>query len=143
MVCLILFEVQCFFFKQKTAYEMRISDWSSDVCSSDLPFIYYDLIFGGYGARAYADGVEGLAPVINCANIPVEVHESGTPLQVHCLELIQDSGGAGKYRGACGIRKDLALTSGVAVLTLLGDRHTRVHCGLFGGMPGALAYQLF
>src|SRR3546814_4111042 len=30
-----------FFFKQKTAYEMRISDWSSDVCSSDL----------GYGSR--------------------------------------------------------------------------------------------
>src|SRR3546814_9821870 len=27
-----------FFFNQKTAYEMRISDWSSDVCSSDLPF---------------------------------------------------------------------------------------------------------
>src|SRR3546814_12519915 len=26
----------CFFFKQKTAYEMRISDWTSDVCSSDL-----------------------------------------------------------------------------------------------------------
>src|SRR3546814_6480754 len=31
VVCLV------FFFKQKTAYEMRISDWSSDVCSSDLP----------------------------------------------------------------------------------------------------------
>src|SRR3546814_9467532 len=34
-------DVECpvfffFFFKQKTAYEMRISDWSSDVCSSDL-----------------------------------------------------------------------------------------------------------
>src|SRR3546814_10123865 len=31
-------EYKClfFFFKQKTAYEMRISDWSSDVCSSDL-----------------------------------------------------------------------------------------------------------
>src|SRR3546814_20285598 len=28
--------VCCFFFKQKTAYELRISDWSSDVCSSDL-----------------------------------------------------------------------------------------------------------
>src|SRR3546814_6184123 len=28
--------LMCFFFKQKTAYEMRISDWSSDVCSSDL-----------------------------------------------------------------------------------------------------------
>src|SRR3546814_7826962 len=30
------FFVFFFFFKQKTAYEMRISDWSSDVCSSDL-----------------------------------------------------------------------------------------------------------
>src|SRR3546814_10055937 len=29
-------DVYFFFFKQKTAYEMRISDWSSDVCSSDL-----------------------------------------------------------------------------------------------------------
>src|SRR3546814_6890939 len=28
-----------FFFKHKTAYEMRISDWSSDVCSSDLPHV--------------------------------------------------------------------------------------------------------
>src|SRR3546814_1472124 len=33
LCCVLLF----FFFKQKTAYEMRISDWSSDVCSSDLP----------------------------------------------------------------------------------------------------------
>src|SRR3546814_2046452 len=30
------FSLVFFFFKQKTAYEMRISDWSSDVCSSDL-----------------------------------------------------------------------------------------------------------
>src|SRR3546814_19337040 len=29
--------MSCLFFKQKTAYELRISDWSSDVCSSDLP----------------------------------------------------------------------------------------------------------
>src|SRR3546814_8285459 len=31
-----------FFFKQKTAYEMRISDWSSDVCSSDLKIVHRD-----------------------------------------------------------------------------------------------------
>src|SRR3546814_14288776 len=31
-----------FFFKQKTAYELRISDWSSDVCSSDLAYIAAD-----------------------------------------------------------------------------------------------------
>src|SRR3546814_17459042 len=34
---MVLFCLFFFFFKQKTAYEMRISDWSSDVCSSDLP----------------------------------------------------------------------------------------------------------
>src|SRR3546814_4429096 len=40
-VCILVFRLSegvfvFFFFKQKTAYEMRISDWSSDVCSSDL-----------------------------------------------------------------------------------------------------------
>src|SRR3546814_3235806 len=33
-----------FFFKQKTAYDMRISDWSSDVCSSDLKGIERDVM---------------------------------------------------------------------------------------------------
>src|SRR3546814_5903358 len=39
MLCIFTYVVAClffFFFKQKTAYELRISDWSSDVCSSDL-----------------------------------------------------------------------------------------------------------
>src|SRR3546814_9110392 len=36
VVCCSLLYLGVFFFKQKTAYEMRISDWSSDVCSSDL-----------------------------------------------------------------------------------------------------------
>src|SRR3546814_7755247 len=36
LTLLVLVNLFCFFFKQKTAYEMRISDWSSDVCSSDL-----------------------------------------------------------------------------------------------------------
>src|SRR3546814_2042496 len=39
-----------FFFKQKTAYEMRISDWSSDVCSSDLaiPYQFKEMIDSGF-----------------------------------------------------------------------------------------------
>src|SRR3546814_4516546 len=46
-----------FFFKQKTAYEMRISDWSSDVCSSDLQGRQRALERGGGGGlRARADG---------------------------------------------------------------------------------------
>src|SRR3546814_8216266 len=39
MVCVCIFFLG-FFFKQKTAYEMRISDWSSDVCSSDLVAVH-------------------------------------------------------------------------------------------------------
>src|SRR3546814_5899470 len=35
-MCVDVYRISVFFFKQKTAYELRISDWSSDVCSSDL-----------------------------------------------------------------------------------------------------------
>src|SRR3546814_8837988 len=49
-----------FFFKQKTAYEMRISDWSSDVCSSDLlSLLLSHLSFPDLPARALeSDWVE-------------------------------------------------------------------------------------
>src|SRR3546814_15285734 len=43
-----------FFFKQKTAYEMRISDWSSDVCSSDLPNVPTVQESGYPGFEAYS-----------------------------------------------------------------------------------------
>src|SRR3546814_2066310 len=42
-----------FFFKQKTAYEMRISDWSSDVCSSDLLTSDHP-VFGGLSSMVFA-----------------------------------------------------------------------------------------
>src|SRR3546814_8230263 len=53
-----------FFFKQKTAYEMRISDWSSDVCSSDL--LNFDLHFRFHkpdddGGRRRANVAKGSA----------------------------------------------------------------------------------
>src|SRR3546814_3923555 len=50
-----------FFFKQKTAYEMRISDWSSDVCSSDLRLFRLALAVGGRGVDPVDPGVERLA----------------------------------------------------------------------------------
>src|SRR3546814_8909205 len=40
--CVVFLFFFVFFFKQKTAYEMRISDWSSDVCSSDLHYHFVD-----------------------------------------------------------------------------------------------------
>src|SRR3546814_7625814 len=46
-----------FFFKQKTSYEMRISDWSSDVCSSDLGFVAAPQVGG-------VDGEVGDLPLV-------------------------------------------------------------------------------
>src|SRR3546814_9969424 len=50
-----------FFFKQKTAYEMRISDWSSDVCSSDLVWaLGLDTCTAWFAFFRHAPGFEGL-----------------------------------------------------------------------------------
>src|SRR3546814_1774943 len=58
-----------FFFKQKTAYEMRISDWSSDVCSSDLN--PGDLIFTGTNHQ-------GLGPLQDGDDVRLEIETVGT-----------------------------------------------------------------
>src|SRR3546814_10069021 len=47
----------CYFFKQKTAYEMRISDWSSDLCSSDR------LVIAGLNPHAGEDGALGMEEI--------------------------------------------------------------------------------
>src|SRR3546814_5589088 len=49
---------RCFFFMQKTAYDMRISDWSSDVCSSDLAVDWRGAALAGHGAQQCLDTVE-------------------------------------------------------------------------------------
>src|SRR3546814_9303823 len=74
-----------FFFKQKTAYEMRISDWSSDVCSSDLvameqhgrPHAHGQPLHGGDRRLAEigdgADEGEGRLPALRAGHEVVEV----------------------------------------------------------------------
>jgi N-methylhydantoinase B len=105
-------------------------------------WIMYDLIFGGYGGRSNKDGVEALAPVMNCANVPVEVHETNNPVRIHRLQAIPDTCGAGLYRGGCGTRKDVEVLCESATVVLLGDRHKAPPYGLFGGGAGATADTL-
>src|SRR3546814_2965652 len=57
-----------FFFKQKTAYEMRISDWSSDVCSSDL----IDIIADGQRHDARLAGLCGRRRARHRRTLPFE-----------------------------------------------------------------------
>jgi N-methylhydantoinase B len=106
------------------------------------PFVMYDVSLAGYGGRFGSDGAEALSPVMNCTNIPVEVHEAMNPIRVHRFEFIADTGGAGQWRGGCGIRKDIELLNSTATFSHLGDRHVFQPYGIFGGKPGALAESI-
>ena len=104
------------------------------------PFVMYDVSLAGYGGRYGRDGAEGLSPVMNCSNIPVEVHETMNPIRVHRFEFIPDTGGAGQWRGGCGIRKDIELLNSTATLLaprrptrLPALRHLRRQAGRAGG----------
>src|SRR3546814_14487658 len=79
-----------FFFKQKTAYEMRISDWSSDVCSSDLVAIVakHDGL-----AHAAAQVVAALAAEHDGIAVAVE------PVVAACRRIDRTE----RYEIACGI----------------------------------------
>ena len=103
------------------------------------PFVMYDLGLAGYGGRHGEDGPEAMTPVMNCTNIPVEVHETHNPVRVRKMELLTDTGGAGRWRGGCGMLKEIELLNSSAVLSHLGDRHTVQPYGVFGGKPGSLA----
>jgi N-methylhydantoinase B len=106
------------------------------------PFVMYDVSLAGYGGRYGSDGAEGLSPVMNCSNIPIEVHETHNPIRVRRFGFIADTGGAGQWRGGCGIRKDIELLNSTAVLSHLGDRHLFHPYGIFGGKPGSLAESI-
>jgi N-methylhydantoinase B len=105
-------------------------------------FVMYDVSLAGYGGRYGSDGAEGLSPVMNCSNIPVEVHETNNPVRIRRFGFIPDTGGAGQWRGGCGIRKDIELLNARAVFSHLGDRHVFEPYGIFGGKPGALAESI-
>src|SRR3546814_9143392 len=88
----VMFSRFCFFFKQKTAYEMRISDWSSDVCSSDLA---QTLLSDGDLDRAAGDEVHAVASVAEAEHKGVGPENAllqalGHPLQLGVVEILED-----------------------------------------------------
>src|SRR3546814_7319096 len=81
----VVFCVSCFiffFFKQKTAYEMRISDWSSDVCSSDLRFALCEC-----HSRSKAGGNEKRADQLRRNRDPHAVASGCTMIHCHSSPL--------------------------------------------------------
>ena len=102
-------------------------------------FVAYELVLSGNGARAAKDGCEALASAFNASNIPVEAQEANHPVVVERFELIADSAGAGKFRGGCGIRRDMKFLAEDGKLTNLSERQRFAPYGLFGGKSGVLA----
>jgi N-methylhydantoinase B len=74
----------------------------------------------------------------NASNIPVEAQEANQPIVVERFELIADSAGPGRFRGGCGVRRDMRFLADEGKLTNLSDRQRFAPYGLFGGAPGAL-----
>src|SRR5215813_12681575 len=119
------------------------SHWANPIFEGMDPrrgkrFVYYDIAVGGMGARPNKDGAEAVCGSFNLENIPVEVNESNYPIVIERLELIPDSSGAGKFRGSCGLRKDVRFLGTSGSLSNLTDRHRFVPPGLCDGRPGAL-----
>src|SRR3546814_2986612 len=88
MSCCCLF----FFFKQKTAYEMRIIDWSSDVCSSDLKGDLFSIGFSvGAGIHAVERGTDGTNH-LNVRLLRISADIVGFPWSAPCKHGMQRPG---------------------------------------------------
>jgi N-methylhydantoinase B len=102
------------------------------------PFVYYDIIIGGFGGRPRSDGMEATPSAFNIDGIPVEVNEISYPVRIERLELIPDSAGPGRNRGGHGVRKDVRILGRDVTFTNLTDRQRYPAPGILGGVPGAL-----
>jgi N-methylhydantoinase B len=112
---------------------VSIGGWHRD----RTPFIYVDFTCCAWGARPYADGLDGNSHIYaNMASQPIEVTESEQPLQIVAYEFIQDAMGPGKFRGGTPFRREYRLLADEAILQVRSDRHAFRPFGLYGGGPG-------
>src|SRR3546814_12426458 len=96
---------------------MRISDWSSDVCSSDLT------VCGGAGAGPDFDGASAVhTHMTNSRLTDPEVLEWRFPVLLESFEIMRGSGGRGRHRGGDGTRRRLRFLEPREVVILANRR---------------------
>ena len=101
------------------------------------PFVQIVNHSGGLGARPNKDGISCYPFPARAENTPVEIVESVAPITITRLELLTDSGGAGKFRGGLGLLVEVRVDNkdGVTLLNISGrDKHPAQ--GIFGGLEG-------
>ncbi len=99
-------------------------------------YVQYEIIAGGAGARATKDGASGIT--VNQSNAmiaPVEIIESEFPTRLVRFDLIKDSGGAGRFRGGLGIRREY-LNLEDARFSIRSMKHVIAPNGCAGGKTG-------
>jgi N-methylhydantoinase B len=107
--------------------------------SGDM-FLLYEYSAGGTGATARSDGNHGTRAWPDGdfnAVWGTEVLEAQCPVQVAAYGIREGSGGAGKHRGGCGIRRDLRVLVDGASLSVLSDKNIIPPYGVAGGGSGA------
>jgi N-methylhydantoinase B len=99
-------------------------------------WVYLETMGGGSGARPGKDGLDGVhVHTTNTSNLPVEALEVEYPLTLIRYELVNGSGGGGKFRGGMGLRRVYRADAECRVRLDL-SRLRSVSWGLFGGLPG-------
>jgi N-methylhydantoinase B len=99
-------------------------------------YVQYEIIAGGAGARAIKDGASGITVNQSNAKIaPIEIIESEFPTRVLRFDLIKDSGGAGRFRGGLGIRREY-LNLEDARFSIRSMKHIIPPNGCAHGLPG-------
>jgi N-methylhydantoinase B len=100
-------------------------------------WVYLETIGGGGGARPNKDGLDGVhVHITNTSNLPVEALEIEYPLTLMRYELVDGSGGSGKFRGGMGLRRVYRAEAECQVRLDL-SRLRSDSWGLFGGGAGA------
>ena len=100
-------------------------------------FSYIEIQGGGAGARPTKDGPDGQDLHLGrFMNTPVEAAELENPVRIERYEFIQDSGGAGKFRGGLSLRRDIRFLADVT-WARYSDRQKFRPQGLFGGLEGS------
>ncbi len=96
-------------------------------------YVQYEILAGGAGARATKDGNSGITSNQSNAKIAsVEIIESEFPTRITKFELIQDSGGAGEFRGGLGLRREYVNLAD-ARFSIRSMKHTIAPHGSNGG----------
>ena len=102
------------------------------------PFVYVDFTCGAWGARPWADGLDGNSHMFaNMASHSIEVTEAEQPLQLLAYEFVTDRAGAGKFRGGVPFKRDYRFLEDEGMLQVRSDRRDHRPFGLYGGSPGA------